>query len=192
MWCNPEDFPLFGKTVDFPFGSLGINMCFEKRENGKVYLYIIHTRLVSVKRARDRPNSLNLCENTIGKFGMAFRAEPAESIIKIKENRTEKRERFFFRSQKKFLFHWIFVGDAPSRYNRVRFEHTWRRDSGEIYRFWGTSFTACRHHVVTWLARTWREHSKWSASLYTPAIYECCWKQFASPFLWHHSRMVLH
>lgn len=70
-------------------------MCFEKRENGKVYLYIIHTRLVSVKRARDRPNSLNLCENTIGKFGMAFRAEPAESIIKIKENRTEKRERFF-------------------------------------------------------------------------------------------------
>lgn len=71
-------------------------MCFEKRENGKVYLYIIHTRLVSVKRARDRPNGLNLCENTIGKFGMAFRAEPAESIIKIKENRTEKRERFFF------------------------------------------------------------------------------------------------
>lgn len=59
------------------------------------------SQLASARRkACERENSLNLCENTIGKFGWLFTRKSFESIIKIKGNARERfslmRKTFFF------------------------------------------------------------------------------------------------
>lgn len=101
----------------------------KRRNSRRLYIMLMFAKK---KADEDRPgvtaqNCWNLCENTIGKSRMAFHT--VWSIIKIKSAQCEEIFPDFF-----FLlvvFHWIFLGAAPSWYN-CRNVHTWRRSRGEV------------------------------------------------------------